>query len=562
MIKLFTLWTRRPDQTHEEAVRYWLDVHAPLLVETYRPQLLRYACNIGLPANYQNWAHDEAPAWDGIGEAWYDLDDPAELTRLITQPPAHLHASEREFTGTRQHLLTDQMVHLDRARAHQGIKMFFLLNRRRDATVDQAVDYWRTRHAPLVRDTLGPSLVRYATHAALTANLRGWAADEAPPYDGIAVLAVDHGAAEQEAFVAGHADVLLPDERAFMGTYRCVFTTEVLALGQPDDSLATPPTDDTTSPRRDQQSRPTSKAITKAPKLPLAGRVAIVTGSSRGIGRALALRLAREGADVVVAAKSETAGDQLPGTIHTVADEIRALGRRALPIRVDVREEHDIAQMIQQTDAAFGHLDILINNAGALWWERLLDTPPKRYELMWQINLRASYLTAYYALPLMMRGGWGHLLSCSPAIGTSPTPGYVTYMTTKMGMSRLAIGIAAEHRDDNIASNALWPAAPIESHATLNWGTAKMGTPAQWRTADIFCDAAMQILQSPPATFTGRQVTDEEVLLERGWSAADLDQYWLEGEPPSHPLWIDQRWTIGNPTDTSPRPQRNEDHQS
>lgn len=279
-------------------------------------------------------------------------------------------------------------------------------------------------------------------------------------------------------------------------------------------------------------------------ELPLAGRVAVITGASRGIGRALALRLAREGADIVVAAKSETASAALPGSIYTVAEEVRGLGRQALPMRVDVRNEEDIANLMSAADATFGRLDILVNNAGALWWEPLLKKPPQRYDLMWQVNVRASYLTAYYALPIMIRGGWGHIINCSPAISNTPSPGYVAYMSTKMGMSRLAIGIAAEHREDNVAANALWPAAPIESQATLNWGSTKMGTPEQWRTPEIFCDAVMEILRRPPADCTGRQVTDEEVLREAGWTEADLERYWLAGKPPGRPLWIDHRWTF------------------
>lgn len=273
----------------------------------------------------------------------------------------------------------------------------------------------------------------------------------------------------------------------------------------------------------------------------LDGRVAVVTGGSRGIGRALVLALADAGAAVVVAGKSETEDARLPGTIHSVVDEVRARGGRALAVRTDVRHEVDVETLIGRTVEEFGRVDIVVSNAGALWWERVTDTPPKRYDLMWQVNVRAAYLAAYYALPHMVRQGWGHLLTNSPAITTAPNPGMAAYMTTKMGMTRVQLGIAAEHLGDNVAANALWPAAPIDTAATRNWGRAKMGEPAQWRRPDIYVDAAMEILTSEPRTCTGRMVTDEEILAERGWSELDLDSYWLTGSAPESPLWIDGR---------------------
>jgi citronellol/citronellal dehydrogenase len=270
----------------------------------------------------------------------------------------------------------------------------------------------------------------------------------------------------------------------------------------------------------------------------LEGRVAIVTGASRGIGRALALRLARHGVDVVVAAKSEESTERLPGSIHTVAAEIEERGARALPVRVDVRSEVEVEAMVEAAVERFGRLDILVNNAGALWWEPILKTPPKRYDLMWQVNVRGAYLATYFALPHMVRAGWGHILYCSPPISTTASPGYVCYMTTKMGMTRLAIGVAAEHKADNIAANALWPATPIESQATINWD---IGTREFWRSPEILCDASLEVLRTEPGELTGRQLTDEEILRERGWSDAELDSYWLDGKPPETPVFIDGR---------------------
>ena len=281
--------------------------------------------------------------------------------------------------------------------------------------------------------------------------------------------------------------------------------------------------------------------ITHDTALPLAGRTAIVTGASRGIGRAFALRLAREGAAVVVAAKSESGSERLPGSIHSVAAEIEAAGGRALAVRTDVRSEEAIAAMVALTAETFGGVDIVVNNAGAMWWEPVLGTPAKRYDLMWEINVRASFLCAQHALPHMIRGGWGHIVNCSPPISLEPSPGYVAYMTTKMGMTRVAIGIAAEMREHNIAANALWPATVIESQVTANLPAERIGTRDQWRTPEILCDALLEIVGHEPMACTGRQLIDETFLRERGWSEERLDRYWVTGRRPATPLWIDGR---------------------
>lgn len=273
----------------------------------------------------------------------------------------------------------------------------------------------------------------------------------------------------------------------------------------------------------------------------LEGRTAIITGASRGIGRAMALTLAGRGVNVVVAAKSDQPVAHLPGTIHTVADEVRATGAQALAVKVDVRHEEEIVDMVEQTVARFGGVDILINNAGALWWERVIDTPPERYDLMWQINVRGAYLCAYHSLPHMLERGWGHIVNCSPPLTLEANPGYACYMTTKLGMTRLALGIAAEHAADNVAANSLWPATPIESLATLRWGVHKMGRPDQWRSPEILTDALLEIVTSSPDELTGRQLVDEELLRERGWEDERIDAYWLSGRPPADPVWIDGR---------------------
>lgn len=269
----------------------------------------------------------------------------------------------------------------------------------------------------------------------------------------------------------------------------------------------------------------------------LQGRVAVVTGSSRGIGRSMALRLASAGAAVVVTGKSEHSSELLPGSIHTVAEEITAAGGRAIAVHLDVRKEEDIAAMVERTVAELGRLDILVNNAGALWWKPVLETPRRRYDLMWEVNVRGAFICSQHALPHMIRNGQGHIVMCSPPIGTEPNAGYVAYMTTKMGMTRLAIGIAAEHGKDNIACNSLWPVTLIESLATINYG---VGDRSMWRSPDILSDALLEIVTSEPRALTGRQLLDEPFLRERGWTQERLDGYWLDG-PPAEPVYIDGR---------------------
>ncbi len=264
----------------------------------------------------------------------------------------------------------------------------------------------------------------------------------------------------------------------------------------------------------------------------------MVTGSSRGIGRVMALRLAAEGAAVVVTGKSEHSTEKLPGSIHSVAEEITAAGGRALAVHLDVRREEDVAAMVQRTVEEFGRLDILVNNAGALWWKPVLETPLKRYDLMWDVNVRGAFMCSQHALPHMIRDGWGHIVMCSPPIGTDANPGYVAYMTTKMGMTRLAIGIAAEHEKDNVACNSLWPVTLIESLATINYN---VGDRSMWRSPDILSDSLLEVVTTEPRELTGRQLLDEPFLRERGWTQERLDAYWLEGHPPEEPVYIDGR---------------------
>ncbi|HUJ49677.1 MAG TPA: SDR family oxidoreductase [Bryobacteraceae bacterium] len=268
----------------------------------------------------------------------------------------------------------------------------------------------------------------------------------------------------------------------------------------------------------------------------LHGRVAIVTGASRGIGKALAIRLAQEGADVAVAAKSEQSTEKLPGSIHETADAIRALGRRAVAIPTDVRDENAIRNMVERTVSELGRIDILVNNAGAIWTRPILETPPKRFDLMVSINVRAAYIACYYALPHMVKQKWGHVLNMCPRLTLDPSPGKVGYMISKLGMARLAIGLAAEHKQDNVAANTLWPRTIIESQASINLGMADR---SQWRTPEILCDASLAIFAQEPRTSTGREWIDEDCLTELA-GITNFDHYWCEGKAPAHPIHIDK----------------------
>jgi citronellol/citronellal dehydrogenase len=240
---------------------------------------------------------------------------------------------------------------------------------------------------------------------------------------------------------------------------------------------------------------------------------------------------------VTIAAKSEQSTERLPGSIHETAEAIRAQGGRALPIATDVRNEDAIRHLIERTVSEFGRIDILVNNAGAIWTQPILETPPKRFDLMVGINVRAAYVACYYALPHMVKQRWGHILNMCPRLSNDPSPGKVGYMISKLGMARLAIGLAAEHRADNVAANTLWPRTIIESQASINW---KMADRSQWRTPEIVCDASLAIFAQEPHTSTGREWIDEDALAELA-GITDFDHYWCEGKAPENPVYID-RW--------------------
>jgi citronellol/citronellal dehydrogenase len=263
------------------------------------------------------------------------------------------------------------------------------------------------------------------------------------------------------------------------------------------------------------------------------GRVAIVTGASRGIGRAIALGLARAGCAVVIAAKSTESTGKLPGSIFTVAEEVERAGGQALPVAVDVRDEAQIEAMVAKTRERFGRIDILINNAGALFWKPLLETPAKRFDLVMDVNARAAFLCSRVVLPAMIERRFGHIINMSPPLDLAIVPGRVAYAISKLGMTLLTHGLAAEVREHNIAVNSLWPVTIIESQASINWG---LGDRSMWRKPEILVDCVLRLVQKPPAEMTGLAVLDEDFLRSEG--VTDFSPYaCVPGSNPQRITW-------------------------
>jgi citronellol/citronellal dehydrogenase len=265
----------------------------------------------------------------------------------------------------------------------------------------------------------------------------------------------------------------------------------------------------------------------------LKGRVAIVTGASRGIGRTIALGLTKEGCDVVIAAKSTESTAKLPGSIFTVAAEAEALGARALPVQVDVRDADQIEAMAAKALERFGRIDLLINNAGALHWAGILDTPPKRFDLVVGVNARAAFLCCRAVLPAMIRQGGGHIVNISPPVDLSMLPGRIAYGISKLGMTLLTFGLAEEVRRHNVAVNSLWPATIIESQASINH---QLGTPEMWRKPDILVDCVLRLARKEPAELTGQALLDEDFLRAEG--VTDFGRYaCVPGAQPPRLSW-------------------------
>nr|MBO2468494.1 short chain dehydrogenase [Xanthomonadaceae bacterium] len=254
----------------------------------------------------------------------------------------------------------------------------------------------------------------------------------------------------------------------------------------------------------------------------LAGKTLFITGASRGIGRAIALRAARDGANVAIAAKSSVPNPKLPGTIHSVAAEVEAAGGRALPIKCDIREEEQVHAAVAATVEAFGGIDILVNNASAIWLRGTLDTPMKRFDLMQQVNARGSFLCAQACLPHLLKAPNPHILTLAPPPNLDPKwwGPHTGYTLAKMGMSFVTLGLAAEFGPQGVAVNALWPRTVIATDALNMIPGVEV---ARCRKPEIMADAAHAILVRQAAGFSGHFLIDEDVLRQAG--VADFSGY-------------------------------------
>lgn len=272
----------------------------------------------------------------------------------------------------------------------------------------------------------------------------------------------------------------------------------------------------------------------------LTGKVAIISGSSRGIGRECALALARLGCNIVVAAKTVTPNPKLPGTIYTVAAEVRALGVEALACQVDLRKLESIEKCVEATIQKFGRVDIVINNASALWWQSIENTPMKKFDLIMDVNVRGSFALTRLCCPYMKKQGWGRVISMSPPVVMSNLKGKTAYAISKTGMSIVALGVAQEYKGV-ITGNTLWPATIIESYASKNF---KLGTTDLWRKATIIADATAAII-CESSDFSGNMLIDDEYLRYKGFTKEDFVQYRYNPkvEPPRL-LAKDSNWTI------------------
>jgi len=261
----------------------------------------------------------------------------------------------------------------------------------------------------------------------------------------------------------------------------------------------------------------------------LSGKVAIVTGASRGIGKAIALRLAEAGCAVTIAAKSERSRDMLPGSIHETVEEIEAAGGKALAVRTDLRSAEDVETMVKATVEKFGRVDALVNNAGALWVQPVMKTPMKRFDLVHAVNARAPFLAAQLCAGAMMQHGQGaHILNISPPLEVEMMKGKVGYCMSKFAQTLMSFGMADEMRGDGICVASLWPATIVESQASINHN---MGGPEMWRKPEVVADAVLAWMDLPLEEATGKAWLDEEALAAKGVS--DLEPYnCVEGGQP------------------------------
>ena len=257
---------------------------------------------------------------------------------------------------------------------------------------------------------------------------------------------------------------------------------------------------------------------------PLQDRVVVMSGGSRGIGLAIAVALARAGARIALMAKTDQPHPRLPGTIHTAAEEIEAAGGEALAVVGDVRDDAQVEAFVAAAAQRWGGVDVVVNNASAINLAPIAELPPKRYDLMLDINTRGTYLLTRAAIPHLRESSHAHVLTLSPPLSADPRwlRGHAAYTVSKMGMTMLTLGVAEDERAHGVGANCLWPRTLIATAAVQNLlgGDEAM---ARARTPEIVADAARVILERDPREATGNVYIDDEVLAEAG--VTDLERY-------------------------------------
>jgi citronellol/citronellal dehydrogenase len=256
----------------------------------------------------------------------------------------------------------------------------------------------------------------------------------------------------------------------------------------------------------------------------LKGKTLFITGASRGIGLAIALRAARDGANVVIAAKSDVPNPKLPGTIHSAAKAVEEAGGKALAIRCDIREEDEVKAAVEKTVETFGGIDILVNNASAIWLRGTLDTPMKRFDLMSQVNSRGTFMCSQICLPHLLKAENPHILTLAPPVNLDPKwwAPHTGYTLAKMGMSFVTLGLAEEFKG-KVAVNALWPRTVIATDAINMIPGVEL---SKCRKPEILSDAAHTIFVTPHAQLNGQFILDEDFLREQG--VTDFDHYAID----------------------------------
>ena len=270
----------------------------------------------------------------------------------------------------------------------------------------------------------------------------------------------------------------------------------------------------------------------------LAGKTILMSGGSRGIGLAIALRAARDGANIALLAKTDTPHPKLEGTVHTAAQQIRDAGGQALPIVGDVRNDDDITRAVLETQGEFGGIDIVVNNASVIDLSGSVDLAAKKYDLMQGVNVRGTFLLSRAAVPILRDSANPHILSLSPPLNLSPKwlGAHTGYTLAKYGMTMATLGLAAEFAEDGIAANTLWPRTTIATAAVLfALGGDRMMKAS--RTPEIYADAAYEVLIKPAREYTGQTLIVEDVLTDAG--ITDFSRYAAVPGTPDDQLFPD-----------------------